>query len=371
MTRPLPPAPRPAGGHGRPRDLPSGGAVPPGPGPSPARASAPVTTLAAERAADPSAAVRTPGEQAASRAAGAARESVGLVGAGRAGSAVALALASVGHPVVAVVTRSEVARARAAGRFPAARIGSLERVADGLRAADLLLVAVPDDAIAPTVQRLAALGALRAGQALAHLSGRHGLRALTAGVEPGAARIAMHPIMTLPGDRDDPGVFAGVPFGVTADPGAAALARRLVTGIGGTLVEVADDRRELYHAAVVLGGNFLASLTLAAREALAAAGLPEPAVALGPLLRASLDNALAGGWPAATGPIRRADVGTVLAHRRALAEVDPALAEVYRALASFTTDELARANLLGEAAAGRLRTALENRPSPGPSSPGP
>ncbi|WP_462183530.1 Rossmann-like and DUF2520 domain-containing protein [Frankia sp. AgKG'84/4] len=324
----------------------------------------PVTAPAAELAADAAPAVREPAEQATGDATRADRESIGLIGAGRAGSALALALAAAGHPVVAVVTRSEVARARAAARFPAARTGSVEGVADTLRAADVVLVAVPDDAIAPMARQLAALGALRAGQALAHLSGRHGLRALAAGVEPGAVRMAMHPIMTLPGDQDDPELFAGVPFGVTADPGAAALARRLVIGVGGVPLAVDDDRRDLYHAAVVLGGNFLASLTLAAREALAAAGLSEPAVALGPLLRASLANALATGWPAATGPVRRADVGTVLAHRRALADADPGLAEVYRALAIFTTDELARADLLGEAPAARLRAALA--PETGP-----
>ncbi len=362
MNPPHAPVPEPAVGSGGPGDRPPRDAASPGPAPSLAHASAPVTASAAELTADAAPTVREPAEQAGGDAARADRESIGLIGAGRAGSAVALALAAVGHPVVAVVTRSEVARARAAARFPAARTGSVEEVADALYAADVVLVAVPDDAIAPTARQLAALGALRAGQAVAHLSGRHGLRALAAGVGPGTVRMAMHPIMTLPGDHDDPKLFAGVPFGVTADPGATALAHRLVIGVGGVPLAVEDDRRDLYHAAVVLGGNFLASLALAAREALAAAGLSEPAVALGPLLRASLDNALATGWPAATGPVRRADVGTVLAHRRALADVDPALAEVYRALAIFTTDELARADLLGEAPAARLRGALEMGP---------
>ncbi|WP_423748159.1 Rossmann-like and DUF2520 domain-containing protein [Frankia canadensis] len=294
----------------------------------------------------------------AARRSPAARPSLGLVGAGRAGTAVAAALAAVGHPVVAVVTRSEEGRARAAARFPAARTGPVASVAARLRAADVLLVAVPDDAIATVTAELVAVGAVRAGQLLAHLSGRHGLGVLRTGGGSRAALAAIHPIMTLPGGEPGPRVFEGVPFGITADPAAADRARSLATAVGGVPLTVADDSRDLYHAALVLGGNFLTSLAVAARDALTAAGVTDPAVALGPLLRASLDNALAAGWPAATGPVRRGDVGTVRAHLEALTAVDPAVAEVYRALARFTARELAGAGLLPPAGRSGLDAAL-------------
>ncbi len=283
------------------------------------------------------------------------RETIGLVGAGRAGSAVALALAAAGHSVVAVSSRSAVGRERAAGRFPGARIGTVPQVVTRLRAAEAVLIAVPDDAIAPVTAELVAAGAVRAGQTLAHLSGRHGLGALAAGSAVGAARMALHPIMTLPGTVGDPGVFAGVSFGITADSVAEALARRLVADVGGIPLSIEDGRHDLYHAALVLGGNFLTSLTVAARETLAAAGVADPGAALAPLLRASLDNALTRGWPAATGPVRRGDLGTVQAHLRALDAADPAVAAVYRALVAYTTGGLERAGLLDAPVADRLR----------------
>lgn len=285
------------------------------------------------------------------------------MGAGRAGGAVAAALAAAGRPVVAVVTRSEDARRRAEAGFPTARTGSPTAVADALHAADTLLVAVPDDAIAEVIGQLVAVRAVRAGQLVAHLSGRHGLDVLAAAGAAGATRAAIHPIMTLPGGAPDPRVFLGVSFGITADDDAAARARDVVTAIGGVPLMVADDRRALYHAALVLGGNFLASLTLAARAALTAAGVADPGSALAPLLRASLDNALADGWPAATGPVRRGDVGTVRAHLDALGPVDPVIAEVYRVLGRYTAGELAAAELLEPAASARLTVELAN-PAP-------
>ncbi len=286
---------------------------------------------------------------------GGRRETVGLVGAGRAGSAVALALAAAGHPVVAVTTRSPLGRERAAAMFPDARIGAVPQVAPWLRAAEVLLVAVPDDAIAPVTAELVAADAVRAEQILAHLSGRHGLGVLAAGASVGAVRVALHPIMTLPDAVRNPDAFAGVSFGITADPGAEARARGLVADVGGVPLLIEDGRRDLYHAALVLGGNFLTSLTVAARETLAAAGVADPGAALAPLLRASLDNALTGGWPAATGPVRRGDLGTVRAHLRALDAVDPAVADVYRALMAYTTGGLERAGLLDASVADRLR----------------
>ncbi|WP_462185669.1 MULTISPECIES: Rossmann-like and DUF2520 domain-containing protein [unclassified Frankia] len=283
------------------------------------------------------------------------REKVGIVGPGRAGTALGLALAAAGYPVVAVGVRSPWHRSRAVNLFPDAWVGGAAEVAGR---AEVLLVAVPDDAIGPVVMDLAAAGAVGPGRTLVHLSGRHGLGVLAAGGDVGAARIALHPIMTLPGIIEDSALLAGVPFGITADPVAEGLARRLVTDVGGIALPVADDRRDLYHASLVLGGNFLTTLVAAAGEVLAAAGVPDPAAALGPLLRASLANTLTDGWSASTGPVRRGDLGTVVAHLTALDRLDPRIAAVYRRLAIFTAEELERVGLLDPAVVARLREAV-------------
>jgi predicted short-subunit dehydrogenase-like oxidoreductase (DUF2520 family) len=73
-------------------------------------------------------------------------------------------------------------------------------------------------------------------------------------------------------------------------------------------------------------------------DLLAAAGVEDPARMLGPLLSASLDNALRAGDAALTGPIVRGDAGTVAEHVRALAETAPDTLATYRALARATAD---------------------------------
>ncbi|WP_159426389.1 DUF2520 domain-containing protein, partial [Mycolicibacterium vaccae] len=51
---------------------------------------------------------------------------------------------------------------------------------------------------------------------------------------------------------------------------------------------------------------------------------------IGPLARAALDNALARGQSALTGPVARGDAAAVAGHLQALAEVNSDLAQAYR-----------------------------------------
>jgi predicted short-subunit dehydrogenase-like oxidoreductase (DUF2520 family) len=52
---------------------------------------------------------------------------------------------------------------------------------------------------------------------------------------------------------------------------------------------------------------------------------------IAPLARASLENALARGQAALTGPVARGDAATIAGHLRVLTELDPELAQAYRA----------------------------------------
>jgi predicted short-subunit dehydrogenase-like oxidoreductase (DUF2520 family) len=230
--------------------------------------------------------------------------------------------------------------------------------------ARIIFVTTPDDSIASIAERLCRDGVLSAGQVVAHASGRHGLGVLGPVSASGAARAAVHPIMTLPGGTGGTGgrggvdVLDGVVFGVAADAAAAELVTRLVADMGGRAVHVPDESRALYHAALVLGGNFLATLTNSAVELLRTVGVADPATAVGPLLHASVDNALARGAEAMTGPVRRSDTETLRAHLAALRRDAPELVETYLAMSDLTVHSLERAGVLGAAAAASVRSAL-------------
>lgn len=281
---------------------------------------------------------------------------VGVIGAGRTGAVLGAALAAAGHRLVGTTARSAASRARAAELLPGTPIQPPEVVAG--HASDLLLLAVPDDVIAPLAADLAAGGALRPGQVVAHTSGAHGTGALHAAEACGAHPLALHPAMTFAGQPSDLDRLPGVSYGVTATADLRPLATRLVADLGGTVEWVAESDRPLYHAALAHGANHLVTLVNEAAEQLRDAGINRPGQLLAPLLRAALDNALARGDAALTGPVVRGDAGTVTGHLAVLALSAPESVAAYRALAQRTAERAAAAGLLDPAAAAALAEVL-------------
>jgi predicted short-subunit dehydrogenase-like oxidoreductase (DUF2520 family) len=260
---------------------------------------------------------------------------VGVVGAGRVGAVLGAALNAAGHHVVAAAAVSAASRDRAARLLPRAAILPADEVAR--KASDLLLLAVPDDALAGVVAGLAATDSLRPGQIVAHTSGAHGLDVL--GEVDG---MALHPAMTFTGTEADLERLPGIAWGVTTPD--RAFATRLVADLGGVPEWIAEQARPLYHAALAHGANHLVTLVNEAADLLRAAGVDRPERVLSPLLHAALDNALRLGDAALTGPVSRGDAGTVGKHLdRMPSDAIPA----YLALARRTADRAI--------AAGRLR----------------
>ncbi|WP_181311874.1 Rossmann-like and DUF2520 domain-containing protein [Nocardioides campestrisoli] len=258
---------------------------------------------------------------------------VGVVGAGRVGAVLSSALRDAGHLVVAAAGESDASRRRIEQLLPGVPIAKPSAVA---RACDLLLLTVPDDMLGNVVSMLAASGSLREGQIVAHTSGRHGLAVLAAATAVGARPLAIHPAMTFTGTAIDLPRLSGCVFGVTVGADERAVAERLVADLGGRPVWVEEERRTLYHAGLAHGANHLVTLVAEAREVLAASGADDPSAILRPLLTAALDNALAAGDAALTGPIVRGDVQTVEAHLADLQAHAPQSVASYVALARAT-----------------------------------
>jgi predicted short-subunit dehydrogenase-like oxidoreductase (DUF2520 family) len=260
-------------------------------------------------------------------------ERIGLIGAGRAGTAVGAALAAAGHRLVGVTARSDASRERAARYLPAVPVLTADEVTSR---ADVVLVAVPDDLIHDVAQTLP----LTSAQYVVHLSGAHGLSPLNG---LAAIPVALHPSMTFPGGLvplDD------VMFTATAPDAARPVVERLVKSLGAQVQWVADEQRAKYHAGLVHGANHLTTLVSQAIDVLRDAGVADPVATLQPLLTATLDNTLRSGHHALTGPIARGDVDTVAAHLTAL--------QVLRDRTATTYAELARATVEMVEADGRL-----------------
>ena len=185
--------------------------------------------------------------------------------------------------------------------------------------ADLVLVCVPDAVIGEVA------AAVPVGPWIAHVSGATRLAAL----DPHQRRFSVHPLQTLTRERG-PEQLDGAWGAVSAESDdARARAIWLAETLGLRPFEVADADRTLYHAAAVIGGNFLVTLHHAATRLLAQVGAPPEAIV--PLMTRTIENGFD-----LTGPIARGDWATVEAHLAALAERDPDLVPLYQALVEAT-----------------------------------
>ena len=219
--------------------------------------------------------------------------SVHVVGTGRAGGAIAARLRERGLSVTA-------------GR-------------DAMADADLVLLAVPDEAIADVAGRISI------GPWVAHVSGATSLTAL----DPHERRFSVHPLQTLTADRG-PEQLDGAWAAVTAETDeAAAAANWLAETLGLRPFPLADAEKPLYHAGAAMASNFLVTLYRAAARLLEETDAPPEALV--PLMTRTIENGFA-----LTGPIARGDWSTVEAHLDALAERAPDLVPLYRALAEAT-----------------------------------
>ena len=249
------------------------------------------------------------------------RLGIGIIGAGRVGAVLGAALRAQGHAIVGAYAVSDASRDRAAELLPGVPLCDVPTIVER---AEMLLLAVPDDELPGLARGIAASGIVPGGQLVVHTSGAHGTDVLAPLARAGSATIALHPAMTFTGTRADLPRLSGCPIGVTA-------AQEILP----------EGDRVAYHAALAHASNHLVVLVDQARDILARIGIENPGAYLQPLLTASLDNALAHGAAALTGPVSRGDAEVVRAHLDALTDLDATAVragsgdttEVYRALA--------------------------------------
>ncbi len=197
---------------------------------------------------------------------------------------------------------------------------------------EAVFLTVPDDVLSGVAHALAGLGSAPAGCAAFHCSGALSAEVLAPLHARGYAVGSLHPLQSLAHPLMGADRLPGSAFAGSGEPRATAVARSIVSALGGRLLQIPVSRRPLYHAAAVLASNGLAALTASALRLLVQAGIDEADAlsALLPLLRGTLDNIEEMGLlQALTGPVERGDRETARLH---LAALDPRDRDVYRAL---------------------------------------
>lgn len=266
---------------------------------------------------------------------------IAVIGPGRVGTTLGLALAAAGYHVVAVAGRSAGNVDRFVAAVPSAVPASAVAAA---RAAELMLLTVNDDALVAVARDLAAADAVSARTRWIHTSGRYGVAALRPITLAGGRVAACHPAQTVP-TAEHPDALAGCAWAVTAEQANLGWARQFVRMVDGDPVDVAEAARTRYHAALAVGSNGTAAVVSLARDLLLAAGVRAPERFLGELVTRSAGNAARSGAAALTGPVRRGDSDTVAAHLADLRVALPEAVPSYRALAELALAYARRAGL--------------------------
>jgi predicted short-subunit dehydrogenase-like oxidoreductase (DUF2520 family) len=270
-----------------------------------------------------------------------------VAGAGPVATALAGGLRLAGVPVLGLWARTP-ASARAAGAVAGVAAYSAAPP-DLLLEADVVVLAVRDEAIRDVAALLLATGLVTRKHVMVHCSGAIAAEEALAGVRAELGGVAaMHPLRAVVDPRAVMRDWRGTVFGVEGDERGAELARRLVEALGGTVLAVTGAQMAAYHAACAMASNYLVALVDSAATVLRSVGIAKDAAhaALLPLCEGTLRNLREQGLPGAlTGPIRRGDRATVARHLQALAAL-PDLADLYRQL-GLRTVAVARACAAG------------------------
>lgn len=289
------------------------------------------------------------------------RLGIGIIGCGRVGASIGAAWRQAGHAIIGVSATSTASLERAEDMLPGVPVLDPDAITER---AELVLIAVPDDEIAPLVTGLANLGRIHAGQILVHCSGRYGTDVLEAGTRLGALPIALHPSLTFTGTEVDLSRLRQATIAVTAPAPIRPVGEALVVELGAEPIDIAEADRPLYHAAITHASNHLITILAEAMELLAEAGVADPSAVLHALVDASVANTMQNGPKALTGPISRGDVGTIEAHLAALSEFslsrsNPAVRNSYIALARSTAAKALAMGRITEAQAQQILSALD------------
>jgi predicted short-subunit dehydrogenase-like oxidoreductase (DUF2520 family) len=273
------------------------------------------------------------------------KKTLNIIGAGRVGRVFAQLFATNEIFLVQdVLNRSAESSADAIAFIGA---GTVANRYQDLRAADVTMLAVPDDQIALCCAELAEYGQIAADSVLFHCSGALSSTDLQAASSLGAAVASAHPVRSFADTAAVARHFNGTFCGLEGDPRAVALLEPALSAIGARVIALQASSKTLYHAASVFACNYLVTLMDVALNAYVAAGIPEHIARqmAEPLASETLSNVFRlGPAQALTGPIARGDLEAVVRQQLAVDAWDSSAGRLYKTLAEATKELAQRKN---------------------------
>jgi predicted short-subunit dehydrogenase-like oxidoreductase (DUF2520 family) len=298
------------------------------------------------------------------------KPSVAIVGPGRLGFALAVALRASGYPILAFVSRRAEHARKAARLFNRSeklvRPLAVDQISQ-LPPSDLVLIATPDDAIEETARRLAECERGTPGggrrRTVLHTSGALSSGVLAPLAQAGFHTGSLHPLVSVSESSAGAKALRGAFFCLEGDKTALKLAGRIVSDLGGASFSIRPEKKPLYHAAAVMASGHVVALFDLATEMLAACGLDHKSARriLLRLLESAVGNLkVSDPVRALTGTFSRGDVATVQRHLSALSQGELAEALAVYKLLGLRSIELAQKNGVEPQALKQIRKVLES-----------
>jgi len=283
------------------------------------------------------------------------KPSLGFVGAGKLGTALAKSCTAVGYRVTVIYSRSfEDAAALAEGLPETESVTDIARVTE----ADLTFLTVPDDAIATVCASIP----WTRSSGVVHCSGALSLDVLDAATQVGASAGSLHPLQTFAGKSGGRERLSDIAYALEAsDDRMHGMLESLVAALGGRPQWISSSDKPLYHASAAMASNYLVTLLGDAAKLWESFGESRAngLQSLLPLVRGTMENLEGVGLPdALTGPIARGDVETVRLHLQALTASHPEVLPSYVAMGKRTIALGREKGTLAEAAAHAIEELL-------------
>lgn len=265
---------------------------------------------------------------------------VSILGVGRAGGAVAIALDRAGYRIDSLILRGQK---------------ELQRVLDALSSqpeildagelsgidADILIIATGDSEIVHAVKTFAGIDTLP--DTVLHLSGSLSSAILKPLRVRGVSTGSMHPLVALSDPISGADAFAGSYFCIEGD--ASDIAEEIAAKLGGRTITIATEKKALYHAAAVTSSGHFVALVDVAIEMLCECGLDVETARkiLLPLIGSTYGNLQQKTThDALTGPFARGDAEAFERHLGALKESSTDVRAIYLALAARSVELMLR-----------------------------
>jgi predicted short-subunit dehydrogenase-like oxidoreductase (DUF2520 family) len=261
-----------------------------------------------------------------------AKPQIAIVGPGRLGSALSLALTKAGYRVNEIISRDTLSSQNRAREIARRTRSFTTTLKTSNLDSDVIWFCVPDREISVAARALIHSTEWK-GKVAFHSSGALASDELDVLRGRGTAVASVHPMMTFV--RGSIPSLKGVAFALEGDARAVRVARKITRDLGGDAFAISKSKKIAYHALGGFGSPLLVTMLATAEQVARAGGLSvtQARKVVLPIVRQTLANYSALGPAGAfSGPIVRGDVAIVREHLRTLQKI-PRAKEVYVALA--------------------------------------